>query len=290
MRHSLAWFPVIELQAVGHERQQGLEAVEIQITGQCPDVLEKHPARGQRGAHRPIRPVIEFEDGVEQKSEQVEADQGRGEMVVAVTEVVFQVIALGFQRVVVFILDFPAGAAGGDEFDNSVGGNRRVGDPGVAIAFMAVGIGGDKLAPVDRQRGLAIAQRQVVGEFVGVDFTATPFAAGDLDLFDMASLAQSVQPFIQQLVGAGLAHEDKIEARGQGGFAQRLVGVQIVAKQRDSIVAIRLTAPGQPTLGRGMFRVLLVMAILGGVTNSGANAITCFRPGATMTGVTSVCA
>jgi hypothetical protein len=53
-------------------------------------------------------------------------------MFLAVAEVVLQRIALGFERVVVFVLDFPACATGGDEGGDILVGDRPVGDEGVA--------------------------------------------------------------------------------------------------------------------------------------------------------------
>lgn len=53
------------------------------------------------------------------------------------SEVVLQVVALGLERIVVFVLDFPAGTPGRDDAGNVVLGNREVGDERVVVDLFA---------------------------------------------------------------------------------------------------------------------------------------------------------
>ncbi len=63
-------------------------------------------------------------------------------MLLAGPEVVRQVIALGFQGVVVLVFDLPAGAPGFYEGGDIAGRDRVVADPGVVIQDLAVRAGG----------------------------------------------------------------------------------------------------------------------------------------------------
>ena len=59
----------------------------------------------------------------------------------AVAEVVFEVIALGLEGVVVFVLDLPAGATGGDDAGDIFIGDLEVGDEGILIELFAFLVG-----------------------------------------------------------------------------------------------------------------------------------------------------
>ena len=72
----------------------------------------------------------EVGNGVEREGEQVEADQEAGQGLLAVAEVVLEVVALGLEHVEGLVLDLPAGAAARGQFGDSVRGDRQVGDEG----------------------------------------------------------------------------------------------------------------------------------------------------------------
>ena len=57
--------------------------------------------------------VGEFGNGVEGERQEVEGGEDGGQVLLAVAEVVFEVIALGFQGVEAFVLDLPARLAAG---------------------------------------------------------------------------------------------------------------------------------------------------------------------------------
>src|ERR1035441_10967492 len=54
-------------------------------------------------------------------------------MLLAVAEVMFQMVALGLEGVVVFVLDLPAGAAGSRQDRHVVLGDGPVGNPGIEV-------------------------------------------------------------------------------------------------------------------------------------------------------------
>jgi hypothetical protein len=69
-----------------------------------------------------------------------------------------QVIALGFEGIVVLIFDFPAGAPDLSQRHNTGGGHGVVGHKAVLIQYFAcLFMGNDQLQPIDRQGIVAIA-------------------------------------------------------------------------------------------------------------------------------------
>ena len=58
------------------------------------------------------------------------------------SEVVREMIALGFQGVVVFILDLPPGAPGQDHVSHIIGADGVIADKGIVIQHLAIGVGG----------------------------------------------------------------------------------------------------------------------------------------------------
>ncbi len=66
----------------------------------------------------------EFSDGVVGKGTQVQRRQHGGEVLLAMTEIVLEVVSLGFQDIEAFVFDLPPGAAGGGEFDDVIAVDR----------------------------------------------------------------------------------------------------------------------------------------------------------------------
>ena len=58
-------------------------------------------------------------------------------MLLAVTEVVFEMVALIFKGIESFVFNFPAGAAGFDQFDDVLLAHCLVGYPAVSSAWGA---------------------------------------------------------------------------------------------------------------------------------------------------------
>jgi hypothetical protein len=97
----------VQFELVDHEGRQGLATIEAQIAGQCTQVVEK-PFAWQELADALVAGV--HQHGVKHKGQEMAGGQQGGEMLFAVAEVVGQVVALGFQGVVVFVLPLSARA------------------------------------------------------------------------------------------------------------------------------------------------------------------------------------
>jgi len=74
-------------------------------------------------------------------------------MLLAVAKVVFQMIALGFQGVVVFVFDLPARAARNDPCGHVLLGEGPVRDPGMVVKDFSGGVAHRDFTPVDLQGG-----------------------------------------------------------------------------------------------------------------------------------------
>ena len=72
-------------------------------------------------------------------------------MLLAVAVVVFEVVALGFQGVVVVVFDFPPAASGRDDLRHLAVIERQGRCKAVVIPHATFFIGGGELAPIDPQ-------------------------------------------------------------------------------------------------------------------------------------------
>ena len=77
--------------------------------------------------------VGDVADGVNGEGQQVQSRQDGGEVALAVTEIVLDVVSLGLENVEGLVLDLPAGATAGREFGDIVGPDRQVGNETVAV-------------------------------------------------------------------------------------------------------------------------------------------------------------
>ena len=70
-------------------------------------------------------------------------------MLCPMAEVVFQMIALSFEGIVVFILDFPTGATRLHERRDRLGGERCLGHEGIVVQLRPRGIREREFTPID---------------------------------------------------------------------------------------------------------------------------------------------
>ena len=71
-------------------------------------------------------------------------------MLFAVSEIVFQVVALGFQSIVIFVLDLPPRPPGFNYGGDIFGRERNVGNEGILVQNFVGGLmGNDQFAPID---------------------------------------------------------------------------------------------------------------------------------------------
>ena len=125
--------------------------------------------------------------------------QQGGEVLFAVAEVVFEVIALGLEGVVVFVLDLPASPARGDDALHVLVGEGEVGDEGVEVEDFSLVVGHGQFAPVDFEGVVSVGQGDLVGVMGEVLFQPA-FGGGDYAV----------------LLGVAVLGDDEFGAQGDG--------------------------------------------------------------------------
>lgn len=95
---------------------------------------------------------------MDQVGQQVQRGEQVGQELLAVSEVVVEMVALGFQSVVVLVLDFPPRPPGGSQRGDVVVGDGMRGGPGVLEEESPAGIGGDQFQPVGHHGLVRVTQ------------------------------------------------------------------------------------------------------------------------------------
>jgi len=98
-------------------------------------------------------------DGMEGEGQQVEAGEYGSQVLLAVAEVVFEVVAVVLEGVEGLVLDLPSGAAAGGEFDDVVGTDGQIADPAVAVGGLALGVEDLDLEPASFLRRASLPSR-----------------------------------------------------------------------------------------------------------------------------------
>ena len=95
--------------------------------------MEKGLAHAQMGTQTHVSLVTQIQDSVAEECEQVEQHHDHGEVVFAMPEVVFEVIAIVLEHIVVFVLDFPARTTRSNNRRNVVVAEGVIGGKGVVV-------------------------------------------------------------------------------------------------------------------------------------------------------------
>ena len=127
------------------------------------------------------------------------------------SEIVFQVVAFGFEHIVVFVFDLPTAAAvSNNGFDGSLR-DGEVGDPGVFVELCPrIFPGQGQFTPVDVQRGLVAPPRQLVRIALGVDFAILPIPMPLLTRSQAPIGGQEINHLVQSPMRVGLAHQHEV--------------------------------------------------------------------------------
>jgi hypothetical protein len=116
-----------DLKPAHHKQKQGGPAIKAQVAGQRPKVVEEVFPRDELLAHELVVGVPESEHGMRQKSQQIKGCHHGGEILIPMAEVMSQMIAFGFQGVIVLIFDLPTGASGQNNLGDVFLGDFMVG-------------------------------------------------------------------------------------------------------------------------------------------------------------------
>ena len=125
--------------------------------------MEKRLAPGKYTTQQRVLSIAPLQHRMKQKGQQVEAEQKRRQILLAMTKVVLQMIALRLQHIVVFVFDLPASPTRLGHRHNVRGSQAMIGDPAIVIELFArFGIDDRKLEPIDRHGIVTPAQELLV--------------------------------------------------------------------------------------------------------------------------------
>jgi hypothetical protein len=191
-----------------HEVHEMAPALKIQISRQRAHVIEKRATRPDLGSQQTIRLVCDFKERMQTKGQQVHRSQKRTEVRLAVTEVVLQVIPLGLEHGVAFILDLPARPSCRHEPDHVLLPDFPVRDEGVVIKQLPIFIGARHFQPVDFQCVLSLCQWHVIGPAIVPELPTVGFALNpQLHAVEITPLLKCAHPPSKMGVGSWFAGE-----------------------------------------------------------------------------------
>src|SRR2546425_9599772 len=90
-----------------------------------------------RSPQQRILVIAPLQHRMEEKGQQVEAQQKRREILLAMTKVVLQMVALGLEHVVVFVFDFPAPTPRLSHLGDIFSAHTVIGDQAIVIELFA---------------------------------------------------------------------------------------------------------------------------------------------------------
>ena len=204
---------------------EGLPVRKDQIGGYCSDVLEEagSGALGLSGGDPQF--LGDVAGGVKCEGEEVQGCEDHGEMLLAMTEIMFEVISVVFQDVESFVLDFPPRPGAGGDLGDIFAADVQACDPGAIVGRLALGVEEGQADPIDAHGVLAFAQRSALEPAVAIGQLLAAFLARDRHFLDLGP----VHEVVQRLVGIGLGGEEKLMTVGHDELTDRLAGEQIVA-------------------------------------------------------------
>lgn len=94
------------------------------VTRQGPKVVEEGVTPTQREANLPISRECQRKDGAAQKGVEHETEEHGREILVTVPIVVLETVALGLEKVVVLVLDFPTATTPAGDVGHGLGSDR----------------------------------------------------------------------------------------------------------------------------------------------------------------------
>ena len=203
----------------------------------------------------------------------------------AVPEIMFELVAVVFEDVEAFVLDFPSRPAAGDDLGDIVLGDGKAGYPGHGICDLSLGVDNLEADPVDQDCILPVMDRNVLDPAV----TECLSGVAPADLLLVAERLGAVDEVVERFVRGRLAGEDEIVAGVRHHLADGMTGEQIVAEidraqRRDpSVVTVEPAFDGVVAMNRRF--TLSSQSCFSApswlTTNSGIRGTTLEWPGAT---------
>lgn len=134
-----------------------LPAVKRDKLKQGSQILEESSPGGCRESNCAVRLIQPLKCGMGEESQQVEGSQKVRQVLFAMGKVMLEMVAVVLEDIVVFVLNFPTGAACGDDLHDIMLVNGVRCGPRIAVDNLLFGIGEGDPAPVYQQGIIAIA-------------------------------------------------------------------------------------------------------------------------------------
>ena len=179
-------------------------------------------------------------------------------MLVAMAEIVFQVIALRLEGVVIFVFNLPPGPLGLNNLGHSVISNEVMGDEGIVVSDPTVRTADGEFTPVHPQRILSISEGHPIEIAVGPGF----FNGSSPPFDDDRRQVNPLQVLIEGGVRVRTTDQDEVQLVVDELLTKGLVAIQVIAQHGHLQATEALPMLCQPPLSGGVLTVLFVMAIL----------------------------
>src|SRR5256885_4662075 len=169
---------------------------------------------------------------MEQEGQQIEAEHCRREILLAVAEVMFEMVALGLEHVVVFVFNLPPSTPGLGHLGHVRHTETVIGDKGVVIELFArFGIDHGHLDPIDRERWLPVLQQDILDEVIADHFRQATLPVTLFILGDCTLGLPKGQAFIKLGMRGRLTHQDKVEPLMESQRTKWLLTIEIITHQ-----------------------------------------------------------
>src|SRR5215510_153096 len=166
-----------------------------------------------------------------QKGQEVQTEQKRGQVLLAMPKVVLQMVAFGLEDVVLFVFALPASTARVRDVRDVVRVQAMIGDKAVVIELFArFGIDYRALEPIDRQSIVTMTQAHVIEVAIVPHFREAAIPMATFKCGNPVVGLPKRQPLRERGMGVGFARQDEVKALGQGQRTKWRLTVEIIAQ------------------------------------------------------------
>ena len=95
------------------------------------------------------------------EGQQVHGGEQHSEVLFAVAEIMFEMIAVVFEDVEALVLDFPTCPGAGGDLGDGLARDLERGDEGALVGRFALGVADGEADPIDAEGVLTVAQRRL---------------------------------------------------------------------------------------------------------------------------------
>jgi len=200
---------------------------------------------------------------MEQKGEKVEAEQKRGEVLLAMAKIVFQMVPFGLEHVVLFVFDLPAPTSCVGHGCDVVRAQAMIGDKAVGIPLCTrFGLDHCDLGPIDQQGIVPTTQEDVIDVTIPCPCREAAVPSPSFPLGHAVVGLPEGQALIELGMGSRLARQDEMHALVLGQRTKRLRTVEIIAQDSHLMRRHGLRLLAEPPFARLLCAILFGLPVL----------------------------